>query len=88
MNEVVGRVHATQGVLEVAGAKRVSLHDLTAGPVSVLEMGRMAGKTANPVALVKKTWNETATDIAGGTRHEHLLDRGSHETPLGLLRIA
>jgi hypothetical protein len=76
-----------QGVLKIAGTMGVSLHDLTAGPPSVLEMSGMAGEASDRVALFKKAWNETAADIACGTRHEHLLDRGHRAILSRLLRV-
>jgi hypothetical protein len=76
-----------QGVLKIAGTMGVPLDDLTAGPPSVLKVSGMAGEAADRVALLKKAWNETAADIAGGTRHEHLLDRGQRAILSRLLRV-
>jgi hypothetical protein len=76
-----------QGVLKIVRAKGVALHDLTAGPPSVLKVSGMAGEAADRVTLLKESWNKAAADITGGTRHKHPLDRGSHGILLRLLQF-
>ena len=71
VDQVVRHLHAFQGGPESPGLHDVAAHGFhIVGPGSAAQPAGVAHQTANVVPGFQEAWNQAATDVAGGARHQ------------------